>query len=74
MNALMKRRLHGAIPSQVEAAKALGIRPSAVSKWERGEAKPRIERLPAMAKLYGCTVEDLLKDLEGYTDDGTQET
>lgn len=75
MNALMKRRLHGAIPSQVEAAKALGIRPSAVSKWERGEAKPRIERLPAIAKLYGCTVEDLLKDLgDSGGDDGTQET
>ena len=74
MNALMRRRLRGAIPSQSEAAKALGVRPSAVSKWERGMSKPRIEKLPAIAKLYGCTVEDLLKDLEGYTDDGTQET
>ena len=74
MHALMKRRLCGAIPSQVEAAKVLGVRPSAVSKWERGEAKPRIERLPAMAKLYGCTVEDLLKDIGGYDNDGTQET
>lgn len=74
MHALMKRRLCGTIPSQVEAAKVLGVRPSAVSKWERGEAKPRIERLPAMAKLYGCTVEDLLKDIGGYDNDGTQET
>jgi len=74
MNALMKRRLRGAIPSQCEAAKALGVRPSAVSKWERGVAKPRIEKLPAIAKLYGCTVEDLLQDLGGYDNDVTQET
>ena len=75
MNALMRRRLRGAIPSQSEAAKALGVRPSAVSKWERGMSKPRIEKLPAIAKLYGCTVEDLLQDLgDCGGDDGTQET
>lgn len=74
MNALMERRLRGAVPSQVEAAKALGVKPSAVSKWERGLSKPRIEKLPAIAKLYGCTVEDLLKDLGGYASDGTQVT
>lgn len=62
MNVLKERRLRGAIPSQSEVARALGIRPSAVSKWERGLAKPRIERLPVLAKLYGCTVEELLAD------------
>lgn len=66
MNALTRRRLQAAIPTQSEAAKALGVEPSAVGKWERGEAKPRIERLPAIAELYGCTVEDLLKDLSSY--------
>lgn len=75
MNALMARRLRGAIPSQVDAAKALGVRPSAVSKWERGLSKPRIEKLPAIAKLYGCTVEDLLSDLrDADSGGGTQDT
>lgn len=73
MTAMMERRLRAAIPSQVEAAKALGVKPSAVGKWERGLAKPRIEKLPAIAKLYGCTVEDLLSDLGGYEQGGTQE-
>lgn len=72
MNALKRRRLQAAIPTQSEAAKSLGIEPSAVGKWERGEAKPRIERLPAIAELYGCTVEDLLKDLSSYNCAGTQ--
>lgn len=74
MNALMERRLRGAIRSQSEAAKALGVRPSAISKWERGLSKPRIEKLPAIAKLYGCTVEDLLQDLGGYDDTAVQQT
>lgn len=73
MNALMRRRLRAAIPSQSEAAKALGVQPSAVSKWERGLSKPRIEKLPAIAKLYDCSVNDLLKDLGGCDDGGTQE-
>ena len=74
MNALMKRRWHGASPSQREVAEALGIKPSAVSKWECGRAKPRLEKLPAIARLYGCTVEDLLQDLGGYDDAGGQIT
>ncbi len=76
MNVLKERRLRGAIPSQSEVARTLGIRPSAVSKWECGLSKPRIERLPALAKLYGCTVEELLADYypTDEAEDGTQET
>lgn len=74
MNALMKRRLQAAIPSQADVAKVLGIAPSAVSKWECGRGKPRLEKLPTIAKLYGCTVEDLLRDLGGYADGEGLET
>lgn len=62
MNALKKRRLCGAIPTQKEVAKILGVRESAVSKWESGVAKPRVERLPIIAKIYDCTIEELLED------------
>lgn len=71
MNALKKRRILGDIPSQRHVAEVLGVQPTAVSKWENGLAKPRIEKLPALAKLYGCTVEDLLEDLGTYDNDGT---
>ncbi len=62
MNVLKKQRLLGAIPTQREVAKALGIKGSAVSKWENGLSKPRASLLPAIAKLYGCTVDELLSD------------
>ena len=62
MNVMRERRLRGAIPTQREVAKILGVRESAVSKWERGIARPRAEKLPILDKLYGCTSEELLAD------------
>lgn len=49
--------------SQAAVADALGIRQSTVAMWETGANIPRAEKLPALAKLYGCTVDDLLKDI-----------
>lgn len=62
MNVMRERRLRGAIPSQRVVAEALGVQESSVSKWERGVAKPRADKLPAIAKLYGCTIEELLSN------------
>ena len=62
MNVMKERRLRGAIPTQREVAEILGVKESAVSKWERGISKPRADRLPLLAKLYGCTIEELLAD------------
>ena len=62
MNVMKKRRLRGAIPTQREVTKALGVQSAAVSKWENGLSKPRTSMLPAIAKLYGCTVDELLDD------------
>lgn len=62
MNVMRERRLRGAIPTQREVAKILGVQESAVSKWERGQARPRADKLPVLAKLYGCTIEELLAD------------
>ena len=60
MNAMKERRLRGAIPTQREVAEIIGVKESAVSKWERGLSKPRADKLPIIAKLYGCTIEELL--------------
>ena len=60
MNVMKERRLRGAIPTQREVAAALGVKESAVSKWERGISKPRADRLPKLARLYGCSIEELL--------------
>ena len=65
MNVMRERRLRGAIPTQREVAKTLGVKESAASKWERGLARPRADKLPILAKLYGCTIEELLaEDIE----------
>ncbi|MBO6292735.1 MAG: helix-turn-helix transcriptional regulator [Selenomonas sp.] len=66
---MKKRRLQGVIPTQNEVAKILGVVPSAVSKWERGLAKPRADKLVEIAKLYGCTVDELLVDETGDDDE-----
>ena len=48
--------------TQKELAQKLFLSDKAVSKWERGIAKPRADKLPMIAKLYGCTIEELLAD------------
>lgn len=48
--------------TQIEVAKALSIRQSAVAAWETGQSLPRAEKLLQLAKLFGCTVDELLKD------------
>ena len=60
MNAMKERRSRGAIPTQQKVAKILGVKASTVSKWENGLTMPRSDRLPAIARLYGCTIEELL--------------
>jgi transcriptional regulator with XRE-family HTH domain len=62
MTVMKERRLRGAIPTQRAVAEILGVKESAVSKWELGMAKPRADKLPILAKLYGCTIEELLAE------------
>lgn len=45
---------------QQDVADALKINRSTVAKWETGETLPRADKLMDIAKLYGCSVDDLL--------------
>jgi transcriptional regulator with XRE-family HTH domain len=45
---------------QVGVAKHLDVSQSTVSQWETRETHPRADLLPKIAKLYNCTVDDLL--------------
>lgn len=47
--------------SQAQVAKELGVDQSAVCRWETGKNMPRAASLVLMAKLYGCTVDELLR-------------
>lgn len=48
--------------TQMQVAQALGITDSAVNQWEKGKTFPKTEQLPRLAKLFNCTVDDLLKE------------
>ena len=45
-----------------QVMKALDVSDAAVYQWETGVFLPSAKRLPEIAKLYGTTVDELLKD------------
>ena len=52
-----KRKEHNM--TQMQLADALGISFQAVSNWERGNSMPDISKLPELAELFGCSIEEL---------------
>ena len=51
--------------TQEELAKALGVTAQAVSRWETGSCYPDTELLPAIANLFGVSIDELF----GYRND-----
>lgn len=47
---------------QRQVAEVLGVSLGTVAMWDTGKNKPRANMLPRIAKLYGCTVDDLLSE------------
>ena len=60
LNSIRSIRLNKKI-TQNEIARLLEIDRSTVTKWESGESLPRADKLPELAKILNCTVDDLLK-------------
>lgn len=50
--------------SQEELAAKIGISRQAVSKWERAEASPDTDNLILLARLYGVSLDELLRTEE----------
>ena len=48
--------------TQEFVAEHLGVSRQAVSKWENGTSDPSTANLLALAKLYGISAEELLKE------------
>lgn len=59
MNPFAKARIKAEL-NQEQAAAALHVDRSTVAKWETGVAKPRADKLPAIAGLYRCSIGELL--------------
>lgn len=55
--------------SQEALANELGLSRQAVSKWERAESSPDTENLIALAKLYGVSLDELLRTSDDVEDD-----
>lgn len=65
MNAFAVKRIKAGL-NQEEVAKALQLDRSTVAKWETDKAYPRSVLLPQLAKLYNCSIDELLA---GKSDD-----
>ena len=50
--------------TQKFVAESIGVSRQAVSKWEQGVSDPSTTNLLALAKLYGVSAEELLKNVE----------
>lgn len=50
--------------TQEFVAETLGVSRQAVSKWEIGSSDPSTTNLIALAKLFGVTAEELLKETQ----------
>jgi len=51
--------------TQEFVAESLGVSRQAVSKWENGMSDPNTSNLIALAKLYGISAEELLREAGG---------
>ena len=61
MNNLKKQREKVGLTQQA-VADVLNLRQTTVSMWETGDSLPRADLLLKIAELYGCTVDELLRD------------
>ena len=59
---VLKKRRMDCKMTQEFVAETLGVSRQAVSKWESGASDPSTTNLMALAKLFGTTAEDLLKE------------
>lgn len=55
--------------TQQDVAQRLNISNTTVSMWETGESLPRAELLTKIAKLYDCTIDELLTHDENEAED-----
>lgn len=50
--------------TQADLASRLGVKPQAVSQWERDETKPESERARELAAIFGVSMDWLLSDAD----------
>ena len=59
LNTLKNLRLRAGL-TQEEAARRINVKQNQISSWEHGRFLPMARRIPAIAKTYRCTAEDVI--------------
>ena len=60
----LKRLREAKDMTQAELAAAAGVAQSAVGNWESGIRMPTADKLPKLAAILGCTIDELFKKEE----------
>ena len=63
MNVIQKLRNKNKL-TQEQLANILSVDRSTIAKWETGEAMPRADKLPEIAKALNCTIDDLFEEVK----------
>lgn len=50
--------------SKTDVAREMGVDLAAVSRWDSGESMPRAAKLPKLAELFHCSIDELFRDPE----------
>ena len=58
----IKKKRTEANLTQKDIADAFYVSQATVAKWETGETKPRADKLPDLAKILGCTIDELFEE------------
>ena len=58
MNRIEQYRRKNGI-TQYELALKMGVSQANISLWEKGEVSPRSDKLPLLAKILNCTIDEL---------------
>lgn len=60
----IKQKREAAGFTQNNIASMLSIDRSTIAKWESGEALPRADKLPQLAQILNCKIDDLFDEEE----------
>lgn len=55
----IKEKRESAKLTQEELGNMLGVNRSTVAMWEAGEAMPRADKLPILAEIFNCSIDEL---------------
>lgn len=48
--------------SQAAVSTEIGVSQPSYWEWENGRSMPKAEKLPELAKILGCTIDELFED------------